>query len=235
MFARSILTALALVAAHSHAATLIEIKTPEGQATVYRDGVRSRMDTGDGYMLMVVPKERQVMDMSAMLNTAPPTDSGDQPTLSFKKIGEGAAIAGYATTHYQFTTGGKACGSVLASGQALKDSGLADTFEIMQRMTARADALMAVFNTNADPCQRASTRFTHHLEKIGIPMRVTLADGQLLSEVVRIEKNARLPPDAFTVPADYQVQQTGQLLQQLPNLKEMMQNLPNLKELMQQR
>jgi hypothetical protein len=52
---------------------------------------------------------------------------------------------------------------------------------------------------------------------------------------VRIEKNARLPPDAFTVPADYQVQQTGQLLQQLPNLKEMMQNLPNLKELMQQR
>jgi hypothetical protein len=241
MFIRTLLTALALIASNSQAATLIEVKTPEGLAKVYRDGPHSRMDTGDGYMLvdseaetmfMVMPKERQVMDMSQMLKTAPPAGDGTAVKVSFKKAGSGPRIAGYTTTQYQYAADGNACGTVMASEQALKDSGLQETFAIMQRMAARADAMMMAFNARTDPCQRAATRFSEHARGIGIPMRITTGKGQLVSEIVRIEKDAKLPPNAFTIPAGYQVQNTGQLLQQLPNIQDMMQQM---QQQMQQR
>lgn len=240
MFTRNLLTVLALIACNSHAAILIEIKTPEGQTKVYRDGARSRMDMGErGYMLvdsaaetlfMVMPKERQVMDMSQMLKTAPPAGNGVK--LTFKKTGSGPRIAGYTTTQYQYAANGNACGTVMASEQALKDSGLQEAFEIMQRMAARADAMMMAFDARTDPCQRAGTRFSEHASDIGIPMRVTMKEGQLVSEIVRIEKDAKLSPNAFIIPTGYQVQNTGQLLQQVPNLQEMMQQM---QQRMQQR
>jgi hypothetical protein len=234
MFIRNVLAALALVAASGQAATLIEVRTPDGEATVYRDGTRSRMDTGDGYMLVdsqaetlfvVMPKERRVMDMSQMLKTAPPAGNGDPVKVTFKREGVGPRIAGYKTTQYRYAVDGKACGRVMASEQALKDSGLQEAFDTMQRMAARADSIMMAFNARTDPCQRAGTRFSEHAQTIGIPMRITLGEDRLLSEITRIEKDARLPPNAFTIPAGYQVQNTGQLLQQLPNIQEMMQQL----------
>ena len=59
-----------------------------------------------------------------------------------------------------------------------------------------------------------------------MPMRVQSANGKLVSEIVRIEKNAKLPPNAFTVPAGYQVEDAGQLMQQMPDMQEMMQQMP---------
>jgi hypothetical protein len=88
------------------------------------------------------------------------------------------------------------------------------------------------FSPNIDPCQRAATRFSDHAEDIGVPLRVTTGDGQLVSEVVRIEKNARLPPNAFAIPAGYQMQNTGQMMRQVPNLQDMMQQM---QERLQQR
>jgi hypothetical protein len=120
----------------------------------------------------------------------------------------------------------------MASEQALKDSGLHETFEIMQRMAARADAMMMAFTPDIDPCQRAGTRFSEYAQSIGVPLRITAGDGQLVSEVVRIEKDARLPPNAFAVPAGYQMQNTGQMMRQVPNLQDMMQQM---QERMQQR
>jgi len=241
MFTRNFLTALALVTVNCQAATLIEVKTPEGQTKVYRDGARSRMDTGDGgYMLVdsqaetmfvVMPEKRQVLDMSAMLKNAPPA-GGKPVNVVFKKQGSGPRIAGYTTTQYGYSADGKACGQVMASEQALKDSGLHETFEIMQRMAARADAMMMAFTPDIDPCQRAGTRFSEYAQSIGVPLRITAGDGQLVSEVVRIEKDARLPPNAFAVPAGYQMQNTGQMMRQVPNLQDMMQQM---QERMQQR
>jgi hypothetical protein len=239
MFIRNLLTALALIAFNSQAATLIEVKTPEGQTKVYRDGARSRMDTADGgYMLvdsqaetmfLVMPNERRVMDMSQMLKTAPPAGDGSPIKVTFKKEGSGPRIAGYMTTQYQYAVDDKACGTVMASEQALEDSGLQETFAMMQRMAARADAMMMAFNARTDPCQRAGTRFSEHARDIGIPMRITMGKGQLISEIVRIEKETKLPPNAFTVPDGYQVLNTGQLLQQLPNVQEMMQQMQRQK------
>jgi hypothetical protein len=235
MFSRKLLTLVVLGAFNSHAATMIEVKTPEGQTKVYRDGARSRMDTGDGYMVvdskaetmvMVMPSQRRVLDMSAMLKTPPPAAAGASPLkIAFTKQGSGPRIAGYTTTQYRYSANGKACGTVLASAQALKDSGLQETFDIMQRMSARADAIMTAFSPGIDPCQRAGTRFSEHAEGIGVPMRITATDGTLVSEIVRIEKDAKLPPDAFAIPAGYQVQDTGQLMRQMPNVQEMMQQM----------
>jgi hypothetical protein len=89
--------------------------------------------------------------------------------------------------------------------------------------------MMMAFNARTDPCQRAGTRFSEHARDIGIPMRITMGKGQLISEIVRIEKETKLPPNAFTVPDGYQVLNTGQLLQQLPNVQEMMQQMQRQK------
>jgi len=231
---RKLLLTLALVAFNSHAATVIEVKTPEGQTKVYRDGARSRVDAGDGsYMLvdskagtlrMVVPAQRQVMDMSQMLKTPPPAN-GAPVDVTLQKLGNGQVIAGYPTTRYHYLANGTDCGTVLASEQALEDSDLHETFEVMERMAARADAIMTTFNEHVLPCQRAGTRFSDYAKKIGVPMRVTGPGGELLSEIVRIDKNAKLSPDTFSIPAGYQVRNTGQLLQQLPDIGEMMKQM----------
>ena len=81
------------------------------------------------------------------------------------------------------------------------------------------------FNSKADPCQRAGAQLSEYAAAIGAPMRITATNGQLISEIVRIDKNASLPPNAFAIPAGYQVVNTGQMLRQLPNLQDMMQQM----------
>jgi hypothetical protein len=159
-----------------------------------------------------------------MLKTPPPA-KGAPVDVKLQKLGEGQAIAGYPTTRYRYLANGTDCGTVLASEQALKDSDLYETFEIMERMAARADAIMTTFNQNVPPCQRAGTRFSDYAKKIGVPMRITGPRDELLSEIVRIDNSARLPPDIFSVPAGYQVQNTGQLLRQMPDIGEMMKQM----------
>jgi hypothetical protein len=172
-----------------------------------------------------MPKERQVMDMSQMLKTPAGGDTTNPLDIQFKKQGGGPSVAGYKTVNYQYSADGKTCGNVLASKQALEDAGLQETFEMMERMAARADAVMQVFNSNMDPCQRADTRFSEHAQGIGIPMRITSGNGSMVSEIVRIEKNAKLPPDAFAIPAGYQVQNVGQIMQQMPNMQDIMKQM----------
>ncbi len=234
MFKVVFLSALALIATSGQAATLIEVKSPEGQSQVWRDGPMSRMDTGDGYMVVdsvaqtlfiVMPKERRVMDMSDLLRSPGASGAGHAVKVDFKKQGGGPRIAGYPTTRYSFSANGTACGNVAASPQALKDAGLQETLEMMQRMAARADALMSAFNNKADPCQRAGTQLSQHAATLGVPMRITDAGGRLVTEIVRIDKNASLPPNAFAIPAGYQVVNTGRMLKQLPNLQNMIEQM----------
>ncbi len=232
--------ALCVIVCQAQAATLIEVSTPEGPTKILRDGTHSRMDAEDGsYMVMnskdktlfvVMPSERQVMDMSQMLKE--PAGDAAPLDIKFRKTGSGPRIAGYKTVSYQYVAGGKTCGTVLASRQALEDSGLKESLDMMERMAARADALMQAFNSNADPCQRADSRFSEHASGIGIPMRINSSDGSLVSEITRIDKNAKLPPNAFAIPAGYQVQDTGKIMQQIPNMQDIMQQM---QQQMQQR
>lgn len=229
-----LLAGLALVAFNCQAATLIEVKSPQGQSKVWRDGSMSRMDTGDGgyvvvdskaeTMLVVMPKQRRVMDMSDLLKGSGPA-GGNGIKVAFSKQGSGPAVAGYATTLYSYSADGKACGNVLASPKAMQDSGLQDALDMMQRMATRADALVSAFSSGSDPCQRAGTQLSEHAGRIGAPMRITSPDGRLVSEIVRIDKHASLPPGAFDIPEGYQVVNTGQMMRQLPNLQNLMQQM----------
>ncbi len=225
---------LALIAGNTLAATMLEIRSDEGLTKVYKDGSRSRMESGDGYMVIdskaetlfvVMPNERRAIDLSSALKT-PARGSSKPVSINFRKKSAGPRIAGYKTLQYDYIADGKHCGSLFASADALDDTGLEDTFEMMERMAAKADALMIAFNSNPDPCERADSQFARYLRKIGIPMRVQSSNGKLVSEIVRIEKNAKLPPNAFVVPAGYQVQDAGQMMQQMPNMQEMMQQMP---------
>ncbi len=231
----ALLAALLLINSAAQAATLIEVKTPQGQTQVWRDGSMSRMETqNDGYMVVdsvaetmfiVMTKERRVMDMSDLLRSGGNAAGAQGVRVEFKKLGEGPRIAGYPTARYSYTADGTPCGSVAASPQALKDAGLQDTLEMMQRMATRADALMSAFNHRADPCQRAGTQLSQHAGTIGVPMRINDANGRLVSEILRIDKNARLPANAFAIPSGYQVINTGSMLKQLPNMQDMMRQM----------
>lgn len=232
MFRTLLFYALIASAGHALSATLIEVKTDAGMTKIYTDGSRSRIDSGkDGYMIVdnnaqtlfvVMPAERRVMDMSQVLRTPTSTGSNKPVKIAFNKSGSGPRIAGYPTVRYSYSADGHQCGTILASKQALEDTGLDDAFKTMEKMASRADAMMMTFNKNTDPCQRADTQFSGHVKNIGVPMRVTSAKGQLISEITRIDKKAKLPPNAFTIPAGYQVHDTGQMMQ---NAQKMMQQM----------
>jgi len=229
------ITVSLLLTCQVHAATLIELKTPQGQGKVYRDAGHTRLENGDGSyvlidskaktFLMVTPKERQVRDLSQLVNAPVGAQNKSPLAVRFKSLGAGPAIAGYKTTRYQYSANGKACGALLASKQALQDAALQDSFEMMERMGARADAMMQIFNKGTDPCQRAGTRFSEHFGAVGIPMRVSDVNGKLISEITRIDKKAALPPGAFTVPAGYRTLNTGEMIRQLPNVQDIMRQM----------
>jgi hypothetical protein len=225
---------LALFAGNASAATMLEIKSDEGKTRVYKDGSHSRMESGDGYMIIdskaetlfvVMPGERRAIDMSSALKTQA-SSSGKPVDIDFRKQNAGPRIAGYKTHKYDYIADGEHCGSLFASADALNDTGLEDTFEMMERMAARADAMLAAFSNDRDPCERADSQFARYLKEIGIPMRIQAANGKLVSEIIRIEKNARLPPNAFVVPAGYQVQDAGQMMRQMPDMQKIMEQMP---------
>lgn len=231
---RLLLTTLLLVSAGpTAAATLIEVKSSEGLTRIYTEGSKARMESGrDGYMivdnqaktlLVVMPAERRVMDMSDALQGPDPQTSGDAIDIKFNKEGNGPRIAGYPTTRYSYSANGQPCGSLLASRQALEDSGLDSAFKMMERMASRADAMRMAFNSNTPPCERAGTQFSRHVKKIGVPMRITAGNGQLVSEITRIDTGAKLPANAFTVPAGYQVQDTGKMMREAQQMMQQMQ------------
>jgi len=61
--------------------------------------------------------------------------------------------------------------------------------------------------------------------------------GRIVSEVVRIDTDAELPANAFSIPAGYKVQNTDQMmrdtmqqLQQMPDMQEMMKQMQQMQQ-----
>lgn len=223
------------------AATLLEIKSGGEVTRVYQEGSKSRMEMpGDkGYMVidsaamsaqMVVPQERMVMDMTDSLRNAPDTATDASARLS--KEGNGPRIAGYRTTRYRYSAGDRNCGTLFTSREAMQDTGLDKMLGIMNRMSAQARAMMSALRQKTDPCQDYSSNLGEQMKKIGAPLRVLDAKGGVVSEVLRIDKKARLPENAFAIPSDYQVRNTHKMMQ---DMQRQMQNLPaHMQKLMEQ-
>lgn len=244
MLRQLVFAILTVTAGTLQAAALVEMKTQEGMTRIYSEGTQARMDVGNGsYMLIdskastlfvIMPDKQRAMDMSHLLNNPPARTREDITDLNLEKQGNGPRVAGYSTERYRYTAGGKSCGDLLSSREALDDSGLQQAFDTLQRLSAHADAIMQQFARRDDPCQQVGNSFATRIREVGIPMRVTLADGTLLSEIVRLETNASLPANAFDVPAGYTRINAGAMVdqaqRQLRRLQESGQIPPHLLE-----
>lgn len=211
-----------------HAATLVEQRDTESSTIMYIEGVRMRAETPgepgymlmnfeDGTMYMVNPKERTVLDNSAMIKAmreqkAKPA-SGPAP-VRFEHKGAGPMIAGYSTEHYAEYAGGVHCGDVFLSREAMDDSGFDDFMDAME------SGVLAGDDEQSDPCDWGSAAGFALVREHGYPLRELAADGSLDNEVVRIQTGAALPEGGFELPAGFQVVTMEQMMQGLGGLDE---------------
>ncbi len=225
----------------AQAATLIEVKGGGEITKIYQEGSMSRLEMpGDrGYMVidsakqtmhMVMPAQRMVMDMSDTLKNAPGDGAGSGIRIELSKQGSGPRVAGYKTTRYDYTANSRNCGTLFTSADAMNNAGMSEVFEMMGRLSTQADAMMSAFNQNAGPCERSNPQLTQRLKDIGAPMRVLDAEGAVISEVLRIDRKARLPANAFTIPADYRVHNSHTMMQ---GIQQQMQTMPDMQEMME--
>lgn len=239
---KKMISLLLLVPYSALAATMIETVDEEGGlARIYIEGnlARFEMPSENGYAVMdtdkrtmkaVIPQQKMVMDMSDMMrnNTGKSARSGN---MTVKDKGKGPKIAGYSTQEYTLHAGSKYCGSAYVSKAVLNDLQLDKFFDAMQAIGDSAGGDMAGLDTmtggKSDPCLQAEENASEEFKKIGFPLRVTNANKKIVSEVRNISKNARLPPGAFDIPADYPVTNPAQMMrdamkQMPPEAMEMM-------------
>jgi hypothetical protein len=236
MILRRVALAVSVLALGSaQAATLVEVKHAEGLSRIYHEGPAARMempgergfvliDTSKQTLFVVMSEQRMALDMSDTLKSDAP-GTGSPIDASFNKEGGGPTIAGYRTYRYSYSVQGTRCGTVFASKEALDHAGMQDLFAMMDRMAGQAEAVMRTFTTSSDPCQQADHRLGEKVQSVGAPMRVLDPRGTLVSEITRIDRNASLPPNAFSIPPGYRVQNASQMLQLLPGVQQLMQQI----------
>jgi len=241
-----------------NAAVLIQTRDSQNElSTIYIEGTKARieMPNNEGYIVMdvasrtmnaVIHKQRTVMDMSEFLlennNQSAPKKYVDTYT---KTMGLGPTIVGYETEQYALYANDKYCSSLFVSVEAMRDMGVkkfAHAFSNMERNMDAKISAMTGMNMNAftDPCDEAERKASLRLREIGFPLKSIDQNKRLVSVVTRINKKARLPKNAFMVPADYTVTNTSKMMNDAmqkmqPQMKEMMNNMtPEMQRMMQQ-
>jgi hypothetical protein len=228
---------LALMSIQAESAVMVEMQDSEGLSRIYSEGGKGRieMSASDDFMLvdgtentmyMVMPSQRTILDMGGTLSGEPATGSGGETKLT--RNGNGPSIAGYETVEYVITAGDRTCQTVYGSRPAMEESGMKHILSMFQKMALQAHAMATQFGMGNDPCTAADTLVTQQLAEIGMPMRVKDEEGTIISEVLRIDAKATLPPDAFALPADYERQDMAQMQQQ------MREQMPPIQEMMKQ-
>ena len=201
------------------AATMVEIKSDNTISRIYSDGEKARMemDAGEGYTIIdpasstaytVMDAEKQVIKMTL---TNDGVDTTDQVKVKVKKVGKGPKIIGYKTEKYDFFVNDQFCGSIFSSKKALKDAQIEPLYTFIQGMTAKMQEFSKQFNMNSDPCMQGGIALTEKVMTLGLSLKSVEKDGSISSEIVKIDKRAKLPANAFTVPQDYQVQDMDQM------------------------
>ncbi len=242
---KKLISLLMLLPCSAMAATLIESMDMNGNMSqLYIEGNMARMEMPNkqGYMVVdtskrtmraVIPEQKMVMDMSDMLGeNRGETSSG----IDFKtsKKGSGPKIAGYSTEEYTLTANSKYCGSLFISAAAMRDAdiaGFADTMiSFSQGIRNRMAGLRGMMGQKPRPCQEARTASAAEFKNKGFPMRIVSPNKRVINEVKSINKNAKLPANAFSIPSDYAVTNPNQMMQDA-----MKQMPPGAMEMMRQR
>lgn len=191
------------------------------------------VDTAKGTAYVVMPERKAALDLSESLRQADSADADQGVVTQFKQGGSGPTIAGYTTTKVDYSAAGQYCGSLFVSKAALKESGMGHIFGAIQKMMAQAQSFARAFNTNTDPCDAADRQVSGKIQEIGMPLRALDKKGMLESEVTRVDKNAKLPPAAFSFPNHYEVQNIAQMQQgaqqrmqpQMPQMEQMLKQM----------
>jgi len=205
------------------ASTMVETEGKDGISRIYTEGHKCRveMPNDQGFMVvdakektvfLVMPAKEMTIDMSEPPNNSEPETSDQSDKTEFKQTEAGPKIAGYKTIKFDFATNGNHCGSIFVSKKALDDSGMRDIMGIFSKITTElADAFPQNPDAGSDPCKATKASLTGKIAEIGLPLKTLYADGSLKSLVTKIEKDAELPPNPFTVPAKFRVVKIGQI------------------------
>ncbi len=195
----------------SVAATVVELSGGNQMNKLMSNGSIARIGTGDGeYVLidyktksvrMVMPQDRQVMDMGKGM----PVMGGKVPDIkiNLKSKGAGPVIAGYKTEMYEWAANGSSCGTIFGSRDALKTGGMKPLFDALRVMLEKQRSAMGGYASMMSTCQQASLKMGDFIKKIGIPMRIVKANGQVENEVKSIKTGVKLPKGTFSAPSSY--------------------------------
>jgi hypothetical protein len=176
------------------------------------------MDVANRTMKAVIHSQRMVMDMSEFLSasgsTAPPGKYIDTYT---KTMGLGPRIVGYETEEYGLYANDKYCGSMFVSVNAMRDIGLTKFVRAFADLDRNMDAKMSAMtgmssNHFLDPCEESKRKAGLKLREIGFPLKNTNQRKQLESIVTLVDKKARLPANAFEIPAGYKVTDPSKMM-----------------------
>ncbi len=245
-----------------HSAILIQSKDAQQQvSSIYIEGqnIRINMPENEGYVLVngnrntmhvVVHQERSIMDMSELLR-----DSHDDSPVSMKvkattrKLANGPRIAGYSTVEYGLYANNQYCGSLYISDKAMQDLQLHSLAQSFLRLQENIESHMSQFSgidTNMfnDPCEDAELAADRQLMLQGFPLKSIDKNRKLTSVVTKINKNARLPARAFSLPEGYAMTSPDQMMKDAmqdmqPEMQQEMQRAmqqmtPEMRQMLQQ-
>lgn len=221
-------------------ATMVEIKSENSLSRLYSNGKKARIETNEagaytiidpaaGVAYAVMESDKQIMKISLSKTSK---SSGTQASVQVKEVGNGPRVIGYKTKKYDYYVNGTSCGSIFTSKKALKDTDLEPIYTFIESMSAKLESLSNQFNTNTNPCTKGSVGLSEKMRKTGLAMKTVARDGSISSEIVAIDKHAKLPPNAFTVPQGYAVRDMDQMQQSMQ--QELDKQSVNMDEMMRQ-
>ncbi len=251
----------ALITGNLNAAVLIQTQNAHREITsIYIEGNKARiemprhkgyvvMDVAQKIMNVVIHEQHAIYDMSEYLQNnqahAAPARYVDTYT---KTMGLGPNIAGYETEEYALYANDSYCGSLYVSVNAIRDMGIDKFVDVFANMERNLKAKMAaITGMNMDmtlqPCEEAERKAILRVRNMGFPLKSIDQNKRLDSVVIKINKNARLPQNAFGIPANYKMtnptqmmnSQMKQMQKMQPQMQEMMKNMtPEMRHMLQQ-
>ncbi|MCP4701708.1 MAG: hypothetical protein GY862_33345, partial [Gammaproteobacteria bacterium] len=225
-------------ASSAWAATLVEIKKGRHAQKILIEGDNARMESGQpGQYRLMKLKEKKMFVVNADRKIyidvlSPPSAGGQKPLLpnmpaqperqnakvdaKLVEKGEGPAIAGYPTMHYQVTANGKVCSDEYVSAQALKIKDIANFVRASREIETAGKkwAGGAPPFMRVNPCMEADELTKEKLTSQGALMRSVLMNGRARHEVVSIKTNAPANPDAFGIPTGFKKTTPYELMQE---------------------
>lgn len=217
------------------AVTLIELKQGDGTVDrMYFQGMKVRVDSSreSGYVIIDVQNnrvvavshdEKKIIDMGGVEDE----DAGTQQQsldVQFVNKGKGPNIAGYSTQHVEVRVNGKKCADEYLNKKLPQQLGIE---KVLNKMPAGDSGMemMEDMGMEVDPCMMAEPEVSRMYSRYGYPLRSVRANGELDTEVVRIDKKASMPSGGFGLPKGYQRVDAAKMMQ---DFEKKMQNMPEL-------